>query len=269
MSKKNKTAGPSLPVRWGGMLASLGIRGWMSTMDYRAIFQDPRVDAIHPAEKPRIYVFWHEYILIPLYLRGNCNLSMLLSKHRDADILDRVAGHMGFHCVRGSTYNGATAALLELSRRGQSMHLTITPDGPRGPRRELAQGAVFLASRMQMPIVALGFGSDRPWRAGSWDKFAVPRPFSRVRAIISPEIHIPAGLDRPALEQQRLGVERRLQELTTEAENWAASGERRAGETVAKRQGLIKQTNSHSIDGHFQKFPAEYSEPSEKFRKAG
>ncbi len=186
-------------MKWSGLLAATGIRTWMSTLDYRALFYDQSVDGIYPTDRPRIYVFWHEYILVPLYLRANCNLTMLLSKHRDADVLYRVAYHMGLECVRGSTYGGATEALLELSRGGKHRHMVITPDGPRGPRRRLAQGAVFLASRLQMPIVPLGIGIDRPWRTPTWDRFAVPRPGSRARAIVGPEIYIPPDLDRPQI----------------------------------------------------------------------
>jgi lysophospholipid acyltransferase (LPLAT)-like uncharacterized protein len=226
-------------MRWGGMLAAGGIRAWMSTLDYRALFFDPAVDSIYPSARPRIYVFWHEYLLMPLYLRGNCNLTMLLSKHRDADILYRLAYHMGFECVRGSTYGGATEALLELSRKGQHMHMAITPDGPRGPRRRLAQGPVFLASRLQLPIVPFGMGVDRPWRARSWDRFVLPRPGSRARAVVGPEIMIPAGLDRAELELRRQGVEGLLNDLTAEAEAWAESGEQRAGSVPAFRQGLL------------------------------
>jgi lysophospholipid acyltransferase (LPLAT)-like uncharacterized protein len=164
---------------------------------------------------------------------------MLLSKHRDADILYRLAYHMGFDCVRGSTYSGAAEALLELSRRGRHMHLTITPDGPRGPRRRLAQGPVFLASRLQLPIVPIGFGADRPWRARSWDRFAVPRPGSRARGVVGPEVMIPPNLDRAALELARQGVEGLLNDLTHEAETWAESGERRLGARRYGRQGLL------------------------------
>ena len=149
MAKKS-----SLSVRWGGLLAAQGIRAWMSTLEYRALFYDEAVDAKYGCGKPRIYVFWHEYILVPLYLRGHCDLAMLLSKHRDADVLARVANHMGFDCVRGSTNRGSTTALLEMRRRGQHMHLTMTPDGPRGPRRQLAPGPIYLASRLGLPIVA-------------------------------------------------------------------------------------------------------------------
>ena len=141
---------------------------------------------------------------------------MLLSQHRDADILARVAYHLGFDCVRGSTYRGGARAIWELSERSQRQHLTITPDGPRGPRRQLAQGPIYLASRLQLPLVVMGFGYDRPWRANSWDRFAVPRPFSRARAVIGPPLMLPPDLNRAGLEQCRRRVER-LAQLTSRA----------------------------------------------------
>jgi lysophospholipid acyltransferase (LPLAT)-like uncharacterized protein len=231
-------------MRFGSMFAARGIHAWMSTLDYRGMRYNDSADPIFGGERTRIYVFWHEYLLLPLYLRGHANLTMLLSKHRDADILMRLAYHLGFDCVRGSTYGGATEALLELSRRGRQMHLAITPDGPRGPRRRLAQGPIFLASRMQVPIVPIGFGLDRPWRLGSWDRFAVPRPGSRARGIMGPEIFIPPNLDRQQLELRRVGVERLLNELTAESEAWAASGERRIGSLPFQRQGCVTRRDS-------------------------
>jgi len=226
-------------VRLAGLAAAKGIQAWMSTLEYRAWFHDQVVDPHFGAEQPRIYVFWHEYIFIPLYLRGNCDLAMLLSRHKDADILAQVAGHVGFDCVRGSSNRGAAAALLEMRRRGKHMHLTITPDGPRGPRRQLAMGPVYLASRLGLPIVPFGFGLDRPWRMNSWDRFALPRPFSRARAIAGPEIHIPAGIQRDRLEVCRQEVERILTDLTLEAEDWAASGTERAGEVRERARSRV------------------------------
>jgi hypothetical protein len=132
--------------------------------------------------------------------------------------------------VRGSTRRGGAAALRKLLDEGELNHLAITPDGPRGPRRRLAQGPIYLASKLQMPLVLLGFGYDRPWRARSWDRFAVPRPGSRARAVVSPEIHVPAGLDRGEQEHFRMRVEGLLNRLTSEAEAWAASGRRKLGQ---------------------------------------
>jgi lysophospholipid acyltransferase (LPLAT)-like uncharacterized protein len=222
----------------GGLLASALIRNWMGTLDYKVAYYDRSVDPIFPeCHGQKIYIFWHEYILFPLYLRGHCNLAMLLSRHRDAEILSHVARLFGFAFVRGSTNRGGVAALRELVRKSRDMHLTITPDGPRGPRRKLAPGAVYLASKLGLPLVAMGYAYDRPWRARSWDRFAVPRPFSRARAIPSPEIFVPADLDRDGLEHYRQSIENLLNRLTSEAEAWAESGLRKPEQHWLDRRG--------------------------------
>lgn len=221
----------SILMRLGGLLASTGIRAWMDTLEYKVACYDPAVDPASPAYRgQKIHIFWHEYILFPLSLRGRCNMAMLLSQHRDAEILSRVAFHLGFEFVRGSTRRGGVAALRQLLRKSQQMNLAITPDGPRGPRRQLAAGPIYLASKLGLPLVATGYGFDRPWRANSWDRFAVPRPFSRARAVPSPELHIPPNLDREGIEHYRQKVERLLNRLTLEAETWAESGTRRQGQ---------------------------------------
>jgi len=224
-------------IKAGGLIGATAIRAWMSSLDYRVAFYDPAVDPVDPHNSgQKIYVFWHEYILFPIYLRGHCNLSMLLSRHLDAEILSHAARHLGFDFVRGSSRRGGVAALRELLAKSRRMNLTITPDGPRGPRRVLAAGPVFLASKLQMPLVAMGFGYDRPWRAGSWDRFALPRPFSRARTVLSPELHIPPKLDRDGLEHYRLQTEQLLNRLTLEAEAWAESGTRKLNDRPVRRE---------------------------------
>jgi lysophospholipid acyltransferase (LPLAT)-like uncharacterized protein len=226
-----------LVIKFAGLLATSAIRGWMSTLDYRVAFYDPTVDPVHPDWcGQKIYIFWHEYILIPLVMRGHCNLAMLLSRHGDAEILSRVAYHFGFECVRGSTRRGGAAALRELVAKGRHKNLTITPDGPKGPRRVLAPGPIYLASKLQLPLVLMGLGYDRPWRVGSWDRFAVPRPYSRARGVVSPELRLPANLDRDGLEHYRVEVERMLNRLTLEAEAWAESGSPKIGDCPARRE---------------------------------
>ena len=177
----------------GGLLGSAAVRWWMSTLDYKVAYYDRTIDPIFPeCRGQKIYIFWHEYILFPLYLRGHCNLAMLLSRHRDAEILSHAAYHLGFDFVRGSTNRGGVAAIRELLAKSRTMHLTITPDGPRGPRRRLAPGCVYLASKLELPLVVMGYGYDRPWRVRSaWDQFAIPRPHSRARAVPSGEIFVP------------------------------------------------------------------------------
>jgi lysophospholipid acyltransferase (LPLAT)-like uncharacterized protein len=223
--------------RLGGLLSAAAVRAWMGTLDYKVAFYDRTLDPGFPGCRgQKIYLLWHEYILFPLCLRGHCNLAMLLSRHRDAEILAHAAHHLGFDLVRGSTNRGGVAAIRELLRKSQRMHLAITPDGPRGPRRRLARGAVYLASKLGMPLVLLGLGYDRPWRLGSWDRFAMPRPFTRARCVLSPEIQVPAGLDREGVEHFRRRIERLMNRLTVEAETWAESGTRKVGQFHVRRR---------------------------------
>ena len=227
----------SLAMGAWSLASTACIRQWMGTLDYRADFGDPAVDPVHPAYRgAKIYVFWHENILLPLFLRGHSNIAMLLSRHHDADILARVARMMGFGVVRGSTFKGGSEALRELATRAHRENLTITPDGPRGPRRTLAPGCVFLAGTMGVPLVAMGMGYERPWRLGTWDHFAIPRPWTRARGVVSRPIRVPANLDRDGLERYRIGVERLLVHLSDEAEAWATSRTHRANELILRKE---------------------------------
>jgi lysophospholipid acyltransferase (LPLAT)-like uncharacterized protein len=221
----------------GGLLGSAAVRWWMNTLDYQVAYYDRAIDPVYSeCRGQKIYIFWHEYILFPLYLRGHCNLAMLLSRHRDAEVLSHAAHHLGFEFVRGSTNRGGVAAIREMLAVSQRMHLTITPDGPRGPRRQLAPGCVYLASKLGLPLVVMGYGYDRPWRVRSaWDHFAIPRPYSRARAIPSGEIMVPPDLDRVGLEHFRQKIEQLLNRLTAEAEAWAAAGTRKIGQQCIDR----------------------------------
>ena len=219
------------------LAATACIHRWMGTLDYKVDYGDPTVDPVHRDYRgAKIYIFWHENILLPLYLRGHSNISMLLSRHADANILDRVARMNGFGVVRGSTYHGGSAALRELAARAAVGNLTITPDGPRGPRRRLAAGCVFLASTLGIPLVAMGLGYDRPRRFATWDRFAMPRPWSRARGVVSRAIAIPPDLDRDGIEWHRHRVERLLDHLSDDAEAWAMAGSRRSGERPVRKE---------------------------------
>ncbi|MFI4876658.1 MAG: lysophospholipid acyltransferase family protein [Blastopirellula sp. JB062] len=222
-------------LRLGGFALHETVRHWLDTLDLRVAYHDPRLDPAYPQNNRRyIYIFWHEYISFPLYLRPYCNIAMLLSKHRDAEWLSHTATMMGFDTVRGSSQRGGATALLELLEKSKSMHLAITPDGPRGPRRRLAPGPIYLASRLGLPLIPMGFGFDRPQRANTWDRFAVPRLFSRGRGLMGPGVTIPPNLNREQIETQRQRVENLLNQITAQAEAWAASGKRMEGEVAAR-----------------------------------
>ncbi len=196
---------------------------WMVTLNLRMSRYDPGADPGDDAYTGSVlYVFWHEYILLPLYLRPNSRLTILISQHQDAEAVNYVAQSIGMDVIRGSTFRGAANALRQMILQGSQTSLAIVPDGPRGPRRKLAQGCIYLSSRLQIPIVPIGVGFDRPWRMQrAWDKFAIPRPFSRARLILGPKIQVPADLARGEIELHRQWIEQKLSELTHLSEEWA------------------------------------------------
>ena len=214
-----------------GLLGTTFFRSLIGTVDFKWAFYDPRIDA-NVAKRKYILMFWHEHILCPLFFRRHSPVTMLLSEHHDADIVNQSAHFLGMKCIRGSDTHRGVQALLDFVRMPDHDILALVPDGPQGPYRQLKPGAIFLASQLQLPIVLLGVGYDRLWRMNSWDKFAVPQPFARGRIISSPMISIPKRLTRFAREHYQNKLETLLTQLTVEAEAWAVSGEPLAGESI-------------------------------------
>ena len=221
---------PAITAKLLGLCGATVVRVVRPTIDWRVVYHDPTMDPVHPGFPGGfVYAGWHEYMLMPIVLRGDRRLVALASAHQDGQVVSRAMCHLGWGVARGSTTRGGAAALLRLLRAdGRSPNLT--PDGPRGPRRRMSLGPIFLASRLGFPLACVGYGYDRPWRARSWDRFAVPRPFSRARAVFGPPLRVPGGLDRAGLEAYRHRAEQLLSWLTQDAETWAASGRRRPGE---------------------------------------
>jgi hypothetical protein len=213
-----KLRNPSL-IRFVAFIASLLIRAWMSTLRFRLFYQEGRVHPADPRRERFIYAFWHETLLAPTIRKTRVRI--LISLHADGEFIAQVCRLLGFGVVRGSPKRGGSLALLELLDSAAHAHLIVTPDGPCGPRRQLKLGIVYLASRSGLPIVPIGVGYPRAWRARSWDRFVVPYPFSTMYGVVGPAIHVPPGLDREELERYRQLVEERMLAATAAAERWA------------------------------------------------
>jgi lysophospholipid acyltransferase (LPLAT)-like uncharacterized protein len=134
-------------------------------------------------DERRSFVFacWHGELLPLLWHHRRQNVHILVSEHRDGEIIARVAERLGFGTVRGSTTRGGGRALLALARVLQEGHdVAVTPDGPRGPRHHYAPGALVAAQRAGAPVLPVAVHVDRAWRLRSWDRFIVPKPFARI-----------------------------------------------------------------------------------------
>ena len=212
-------------------------RGWERSTTRPRITTAPSIPVFPECRGQKIYLFWHEYILFPLFLRGHCNLSMLLSRHRDAEILSHAAHHLGFDFVprldepRRGGGSAAAAGQEPADAPDDHARRPARPAPPHGPGADvpgLETGAAAGADGLRLrPAVA----------GGSWDRFAVPRPFSRARASATGEIFIPPDLDREGLEHFRATDRSAAQRLTEEAETWAESGRRRPAVKWRRRRG--------------------------------
>jgi lysophospholipid acyltransferase (LPLAT)-like uncharacterized protein len=200
---------------------ALVIRLWMRTMHVRIVTVDGRPHPPDPRQVRHLYAFWHEGLLAPL--ATSIKVRVLISQHTDGEVIAQICERLGVGVIRGSTARGGCQALLAMIRdQDGSTHLAITPDGPRGPRRELKPGVVMVASQTGLTIVPVGIGFVRAWRFSSWDRFAIPCPGSTMVGVVGSPIAIPSCLDRTAMKQYVQFVERQMSELTTAAEDWAS-----------------------------------------------
>jgi len=209
-----------IAIKTASLLGSWVLRLWLNRVDYWIRMETPESDPCSPGDG-NIYLFWHEMMLFPLISHCGPDFSILVSRHRDGELITQIMRMFQGKTVRGSTSRGAAAGLLEMMRRRPSRHLGITPDGPRGPRRVMQDGAIYLASRTGMPLVPAGFGYDNCWRVGSWDKMALPRPFRRGVAVVATPIIVPGGLDRDGIEEYRRIAQQEMDRVQSLAEELA------------------------------------------------
>jgi lysophospholipid acyltransferase (LPLAT)-like uncharacterized protein len=208
-------------IRLASLAGAVLVRNLLATLRRRVIVADERLHPAEPIRERFIYAFWHESLLAVASQPAKVNV--LISLHADGEIITQICRALGIGVIRGSTTRRGGAAMLEMLHSGRETHLAITPDGPRGPRRNFQVGAVYLASKTGLPIVPIGVGFSRAWRAKSWDRFAIPLPFSTAYGVVGAPIVVPRDLDRAGLETYRLLVERALLAATGAAEKWAAS----------------------------------------------
>lgn len=213
-------------IRAAGQLGALLVRGLVRSQSLRLHSLGPDLSCDRGRFADRfIFSIWHENLLLPAARFGAPDLAVLISSHADGQLLGGLITAMGMEMVKGSSTRGGVEAVRQLLRPDTTWrHLAITPDGPRGPRRIVQPGAIYVASRTGMKIVPVGIGYRRPWRLKSWDRFAVPRPFSRARIIQGEPITVPPDLRTAGLEDYREIVQAEMDRMNDAAERWVNTG---------------------------------------------
>jgi lysophospholipid acyltransferase (LPLAT)-like uncharacterized protein len=224
-----------LVIKTIGFVAACVIRLWVGTLRYCYRPLGPNLDPNSRGFTGRfIYAFWHENILVPAYHYGRRDVHVLISQHADGQLIAEVVRHLRFRVVAGSTTRGGVEAVRQMLRLSRPAHLAITPDGPRGPRRRVQPGVIYLAARTGLPVVPFGIAYANAWRMRSWDRFAVPRPWSLAVCVTGRPIHVPENVGKDDLESYRLLVEEQLNAVTAEAEHLISRSRSRTVGAVAE-----------------------------------
>jgi lysophospholipid acyltransferase (LPLAT)-like uncharacterized protein len=210
---------------WHGRLAARvlyhGILALSSTLRFH--WDDQSGIFTSNNKQPVIYCIWHNRLALCLIIyrcyilrqQPHRRMAAIVSASRDGGLLARVLELFGVQPVRGSSSRRGAQALLELSTWAERGYdLAITPDGPRGPKYVLQDGAAAIAQVTQMPVIPVAYYLSHKKTVNSWDRFQIPLPFSRVEVTLGKTMTIPPDATDAERSALRMELENRMKAIT-------------------------------------------------------
>jgi lysophospholipid acyltransferase (LPLAT)-like uncharacterized protein len=182
-------------------LASLAICCLGVTLRYRDVCE-PGATPGYEIPPPALYAFWHRCLLAGAWRFRNYNLTILISRSFDGELIARTVERLGFVAIRGSSSRDGAPGLRNMQRAYVAGHYcAITADGPRGPAMVAKPGAAQLAQLVNTTVSTCYIHPHRAWQLRSWDRFLIPKPFSQVtvawtRPASADQASVQAALDR-------------------------------------------------------------------------
>jgi lysophospholipid acyltransferase (LPLAT)-like uncharacterized protein len=168
---------------------------------------------------PGIFGFWHSCIFGAAYYCRSLRIGVLTSRSFDGEYIARIIENFGYCAVRGSSSRGVVGGLRGMIRHVQEGHLAaFTCDGPRGPAEIAKPGPVLLARQTGVPLRAFHVAARNCWQLKTWDRTAIPKPFSRVFAYFSSPIHIPPDATDAQVRQFHAQLQQALDRVREFAE---------------------------------------------------
>ena len=223
-NRKSGVVVPHAP-KWHQKLAAfficLAVNIVALTLRYRVL--DPHGFLQRKDFTQAIYCVWHNRLALGVkaYFKftrqrfTSAGLAGLVSASKDGALLSQIFQNFGIQPVRGSSSRRGPQALRELiswTKRGYD--ISITPDGPRGPRYIVADGPVALAQLTGLPIVPASYSLSWKIQLKSWDGFQIPLPFARCEIIAGRIIQVAADSSDAELEKKRQELEMELRAIT-------------------------------------------------------
>jgi len=164
------------------------------------------------SDEPTIFACWHGELLLLPYLykryRKIPRAKVLISSHFDGMLISKTVEYFGLDTIAGSTNRNAAKVLIQGIRALKDGYdIGITPDGPKGPRHEVADGIIVMAQKTGTKIVLIRMLPTKYWQFNSWDKFTVPKPFGTLKYYATLPIDV-TGIE---LEEARTLLQEGLQ----------------------------------------------------------
>ena len=202
-----------------GVLGAIFIRLLFSTISIREIPNDYS-QKLKRQGKCVIFAIWHAHILAAICPGRKLSVKVLISQHRDGEYIAQIIQRLGYGVARGSTTRGGARALLNMIKevKEEAISLAITPDGPKGPRFVAQSGAIILGQKTGYPILPVTIHMTKYWELPSWDRFRIPKPFSKAMIIYGDSLTIPSKLEKPEIEEYRELLEKVLIKTGNEGE---------------------------------------------------
>ena len=191
-----------------------------STYRIRIINPEIERDLLKRGHIP-IYASWHQRFFSGItFFASRKPISIMISQSKDGELISRIVNVLRWYPVRGSSSKGGRQALREIKKLvHEGYKIGHVVDGPRGPLGVVKPGLLLIAQASGMPIVPVITSAEKKWVFNSWDRFMVPKPFSRVIIRFSDEIRIPKTLQHSDFEEKRLFIENTLKNLYVETDS--------------------------------------------------
>ena len=191
-----------------------------STYRIRVVNPEIEQNVLKGGQVP-IYASWHQRFFAGItFFAKRKPISIMISQSKDGDFISKIVNRLGWTPVRGSSSRGGKKALRELktlSKKGYKIAHIV--DGPRGPLGVVKPGLLIISKVSEIPILPTITSSEKKWVFRSWDRFIVPKPFSRVIIRFGDAINIPKNLQGPAFENKRSSIEETLKKLYRETDS--------------------------------------------------
>lgn len=181
------------------------------------VVRGDRRERLRARDRRFIYAFWHQRQIYLTYLHRGAGAAVLVSRSRDGELIAKILELSRLAAIRGSSSRGGASAVRAMAGAVQSgLDIAITPDGPRGPAREVKEGALFLARSLGIPILPLACALSRKIVVKkAWDRFHFPLPFGRAAVVYAEPIEVLAHDDLKAKAAELKAV---LDRITDEAD---------------------------------------------------